>query len=59
MAYTGYTESKKECNKRYISKFDKITLRITAEEHREIERRAQAEGKSVTQYMKDRALADK
>lgn len=57
MAYNGYTESKKECNKRYLSKFDKITFRVTAEEHQEIERRAAQEGKSVNQYLKDKALS--
>lgn len=59
MAYNGYTESRKSCNKRYLDKFDKITFRVTPEEHREIEKRATAAGKSVNQYLKDRALSDK
>ena len=58
MAYSGYTESKKECNKRYLAKFSTYTLRVTVEERNEIERRAKAEGKSVNQYLKDKALAD-
>lgn len=57
MAYNGYTESKKECNKRYLSKFKIITFRVTTEEHEEIERRAAQEGKSVNQYLKDKALS--
>lgn len=56
MAYNGYTEKRKETNNRYLAKFDKITFRVTPEEHREIERRAEAEGKSVNQYLKDKAL---
>ena len=58
MAYSGYTEAKKECNKRYLAKFSTITLRVTAEERKEIEQKARAEGKSVNQYLKDKALGN-
>lgn len=58
MGYDGYTEKKKASNERYLSKFKMITFRVTPEEHREIERRASAAGKSVNQYLKDRALKD-
>lgn len=58
MGYNGYTQKRKECNERYLAKFDKLTFRVTPEEHREIERRASAAGKSVNQYLKDRALKD-
>ena len=57
MAYNGYTEARKKCNEKYLAKFDKITIRITPEEHREIERLALAAGKSINQYIKDRALS--
>lgn len=58
MAYNGYNEARKRANEKYLSKLDKITFRVTPEEHREIERRASAAGKSVNQYLKDRALRD-
>lgn len=58
MAYNGYNEARKRANEKYLSKLDKITFRVTPEEHREIERKASAAGKSVNQYLKDRALRD-
>lgn len=58
MAYAGYNEARKRANEKYLSKLDKILLRITPEEKKEIERRATAEGKSVNQFLKDRALKD-
>ena len=56
MAYAGYNEAKKECNKRYLAKMSRIAFVVTPEEKKEIERRAQAEGKSVNQFLKDKAL---
>lgn len=53
MAYVGYNDSKKECNERYLKKFDKILLRVLPEEKRTIELNAQQAGKSVNQYLKD------
>ena len=58
MGYNGYTEKRKASNERYLSKFDRITFRVTPEEHAEIERKARKAGKSVNQYLKDRALMD-
>ena len=58
MAYAGYNDARKRANEKYLSKLDKILLRITPEEKKEIERRATAEGKSVNQFLKDRALKD-
>ena len=55
MAYAGYNEAKKECNKRYLAKMSRIAFVVTPEEKKEIERRAQAEGKSVNQFLKDKA----
>lgn len=58
MAYVGYNEAKKRANEKYNSKFERITFRVTPEEHREIEKRASQENKSVNQYLKDKALND-
>ena len=58
MAYNGYNEAKKRANEKYLSKFAEIRIRLTPEEKREIESRAQDEGKSVNQFLKDRALKD-
>ncbi len=56
MGYNGYTESKKACNKRYLSKFETITVRVTPEEKAELERLAKQDGKSINQYLKDKAF---
>lgn len=58
MAYAGYNDARKRANEKYLSKLDKILLRITPEEKKEIERRATAEGKSVNQFLKDKALGN-
>lgn len=51
-----YTEKKAITNKRYNDKFEKPTIRMTAEEKQEISRRAQEAGKSFNRYMIDCAL---
>ncbi len=56
MAYVGYNEAKKKANKKYMEKLARISLYLKPEEKEEIERRAKMEGKSVTQYMKGKAL---
>ena len=56
MAYNGYTEKKKESNKRYMDKLTRCTLWLLPEEKKEIERGAREAGKSVNQYLKDLAL---
>lgn len=56
MAYSGYNESKKACNARYLSKFKEIRLRTTEEEKKIIEEKAKAENKSVNRYLIDLAL---
>lgn len=53
-----YTEAQKKSAEKYLAQFEKITLRVKPNEKKEIEERALAEGKSVNQYLKDRALAD-
>lgn len=58
MAYVGYNDAKKRCNEKYLAKLDKILLRVTPEEKKEIEKRANQENKSVNQYLKDKALKD-
>lgn len=56
MAYVGYNESKKKCNERYLAKFVKPTIRMTAEEKRAIEQAAIKAGKSFNRFMIDCAL---
>lgn len=56
MGYNGYTEKKKESNKKYMDKLARISLWLTPEEKAAIERKATAEGKSLNQYIKDRSL---
>ena len=53
-----YTEAQKRSAEKYLSKFAEIRIRITPDEKREIERRAAAAGKSVNQFLKDKALKD-
>ena len=52
MAYAGYNEAKKRCNRKYEDKFSPILLRLTPGEKKEIETRAKTENKSITQYIK-------
>jgi predicted HicB family RNase H-like nuclease len=58
MAYAGYNDARKRANEKYLAKLDKILLRVTPEEKKEIEKRANQENKSVNQYLKDKALKD-
>ena len=56
MAYNGYSEARKKANLKYLSSVSEIRLRMTAEEKREIEKRATAAGLSVNQYCKNLVL---
>jgi uncharacterized protein (DUF1778 family) len=56
MGYNGYTEKKKESNKRYMDKLQRISLWLTPEEKQLIEDKAAAAGKSVNKYIKDLIL---
>lgn len=56
MGYNGYTDKKKASNNKYLAKFLKPTIRMTREEKTEIEKRAEAAGKSFNRYMIDCAL---
>lgn len=53
MGYNGYTDKKKESNKRYMDKLQRITLWLTPEEKEAIEKKATDAGKSVNMYIKD------
>lgn len=56
MGYNGYTEKRKASNERYLAKFVKPTIRMTAEEKKIIEEKAVKAGKSFNRYMIDCAL---
>lgn len=56
MGYNGYTEKRKASNNKYLSKLIKPTIRMTAEEHQEIQRAADLVGKSFNRYVIDCAL---
>ena len=56
MGYNGYTEKKKASNEKYLAKFVKPTVRMTAEEKKIIEQGARQAGKSFNRFMIDCAL---
>lgn len=56
MGYNGYTDKKKESNKRYMDKLQRISLWLTPEEKQIIEEKAAAAGKSVNKYIKELIL---
>lgn len=56
MGYNGYTEKKKESNKRYMEKLTRCTIWLSPEEKQQIERKAAEQGKSVNQFLKEKAL---
>ena len=56
VGYNGYTDKKKESNKKYMDKLSRIVLWTTPEEKAIIESKAKAAGKSMNQYIKDLAL---
>ncbi len=53
-----YTEAQAKSIKKYLSKFEEIKIRLSAEEKKQIEENARACGKSVNQYLKDLGLQD-
>lgn len=53
-----YTEAQAKSAKKYLAQFAEIRIRLLPEEKKEIERRATAEGKSVNQFLKDKALGN-
>lgn len=54
MGYNGYTEKKKESNKRYMDKLARLSIWITPDEKKLIEKAASDAGISINQYVKDR-----
>lgn len=56
MGYNGYTEKRKASNEKYLKKFEKPTIRMTAEEKQIIDEAAEKAGKSFNRYMVDCAL---
>ena len=58
MGYNGYTEKKKESNKKDMEKLARVVLWTTPDEKAIIEERAKLAGKSVNQYIKDLVLTD-
>ena len=58
MGYNGYTEKKKASNERYLSNFEKPTIRMTKEEKKIISEAAEKIGKSFVRFMVDASLAE-
>ena len=56
MTYKGYTEARKESNKKYMEKQARVVLWMKPEEKQTLEDRAAAAGKSINQYIKDLVL---
>jgi uncharacterized protein (DUF1778 family) len=56
MGYNGYTDKKKASNEKYLAKFVKPTIRMTADEKKIIEQGARQAGKSFNRFMLDCAL---
>jgi predicted HicB family RNase H-like nuclease len=46
-----YTEAQKKASQKYDSRFETIRIRVTPEQKIEYIRRAEASGKSLTQYV--------
>ena len=57
MGYNGYTDKKKESNKKYMDKMARLSIWVTPEEKEAIEDKAKQSGKSINQYVKDCSLA--
>lgn len=53
MGYNGYTEKRKETNKRHMDKLQRIVLWCYPGEKEEIDRKAAEAGKSTNAYCKD------
>lgn len=54
-----YTDAQARSAKKYLEKFAEIRIRLLPEEKKEVEEAARSEGKSMSQYIKDRILAKK
>lgn len=56
MAYNGYNDAKKECNKKYIDNHDRIFITLSKGKKEEIKKRASEKGMSISAYMISKAL---
>ena len=56
MAYNGYNDAKKECNKKYIESNDRIFITLSKGKKEEIKKRASEKGMSISSYMIGKAL---
>lgn len=55
--YNGYTEARARCNKAYLDKFARVSVRMTFEQQDAIKAHAQSRGESVNAFMMRAALA--
>lgn len=53
MPYEGYTEKRKETNKRHMDKLKRVVIWCYPEEKARIEQKAQAAGMTVNAYCKE------
>ena len=51
---TKHYEQRKEANKKYLEKFDEIKVRVPGGKKEEYKAKAEAEGKSLNQFIIDR-----
>ena len=58
MAYKGYTENRKQVNKRHMDKLRRVVIWCYPEEKERIEALAKAAGMSVNAYIKKALLGD-
>ena len=56
--YTGYTDARRECNRRYREKYVEIRVRMLPEEREELKERAAGLGVSVNTYILGLIQAD-
>lgn len=54
--YKGYGEVEKKAYKKYMDKKVMVTVRMTEEERKILNQKAETEGKSVNQYILDKCL---
>lgn len=49
--YNGYTEARARANKKYISQFVEVKVRLTAEQREKIKAHAERKGESVNGFI--------
>ena len=50
-SYNGYTDARKEANKRYMEKFCEVKVRMTTERRAEVQEHAANMGESTTAFI--------